>query len=279
MLVKVLASQEGVTISRLHLKHSLLDLQDRNIECTASQVIYSNSANEPVSFPCRRFSFAMCHSVSAANAINLHFILGFVQTISQSSSCGLIDHTKDVQTSNLTSIFGSLKFTKHTDTFKIFNISYKLFKNTNRNVKRSVMIKAKSVLQINTKVNTFFTNLTGVHIIKQVWDDLQEHLTSRNNWNNWIENNWIEYRGSAQEHKTFCLNLSTNRQKDQRGWKWDVPAVCPFTGKLRLAQNCSMLKPGFNKDPFRGQNMLLQTKHGQLKHNRSFPFSPLNVMM
>lgn len=54
-----------------------------------------------------------CVTVSA-NVINLHFILGFVQTVSQSSSCGLIDHTKDVQTSNLTSIFGSLKFTKHT---------------------------------------------------------------------------------------------------------------------------------------------------------------------
>lgn len=64
-----------------------------------------------------------CVSVSAANIINLHFILGFVQTISQSSSCGLIDHTQDVQTSNLTSIFGSLKFTKHTPIpFKIFKL-------------------------------------------------------------------------------------------------------------------------------------------------------------
>lgn len=46
------------------------------------------------------------------NIVNLHFILGFVETISQSSSCGLIDYTKDIQTSNLTSIFGSLKFNK-----------------------------------------------------------------------------------------------------------------------------------------------------------------------
>lgn len=114
ILVKVFASQEGVAISRLHLKHSLLDLKDRNIECAASQVIYSNSANQPVSFPCGTSAFTMCHIVSVANAISLHFVLGFVQTVSQSSSCGLIDHTKDIQTSNLTSIFGSLKFIQHT---------------------------------------------------------------------------------------------------------------------------------------------------------------------
>lgn len=122
MLVKVLASQEGVAIRRLHLKHSLLDLQDRNIECAASQVIYSNSAIKTVSFQkkiqktCGTFAYAMCRIVSAANVINLHFILGFVQTVGQSSSSGLIDHTEDVQTSNLTSIFGRLKFTKCTPT-------------------------------------------------------------------------------------------------------------------------------------------------------------------
>lgn len=114
MLVKVFASQEGVAISRLHLKHSLLDLKDWNIECAPSQVIYSNSAKEPITFPCRISAFTMCHSASVANVINLHFVLGFVETVSQSSSCGLIDHTKDIQTSNLTSIFGSLKFIKHT---------------------------------------------------------------------------------------------------------------------------------------------------------------------
>lgn len=114
MLVKVFASQEGVPISRLHLKHSLLDLQDRNIKCATAQIIYSNSAKKLVSFPCGKYAYAMCHSVPATNVINLHFILGFVQTVSQSSSCGLIDHTKDIQPSNLTSIFGSLKFSKHT---------------------------------------------------------------------------------------------------------------------------------------------------------------------
>lgn len=64
MLVKVLASQEGVTISRLHLKNSLLDLQDRNIKCAASQVIYSNSANKQASLPILNIFLCPCHLVS-----------------------------------------------------------------------------------------------------------------------------------------------------------------------------------------------------------------------
>lgn len=64
MLVKVLASQEGVAISRLHLKNSLLDLQDRNIKRAASQVIYSNSASKQASLPILSIFLRPRHLVS-----------------------------------------------------------------------------------------------------------------------------------------------------------------------------------------------------------------------
>ena len=38
MVVKVLATKEGVAVSRLHLKHTLLDLENGDIEGTATQV-------------------------------------------------------------------------------------------------------------------------------------------------------------------------------------------------------------------------------------------------
>lgn len=41
-----------------------------------------------------------------------HLILGFVQAVGQSSSCWLIDDTQDVQTGDLTSVFGSLEVTE-----------------------------------------------------------------------------------------------------------------------------------------------------------------------
>lgn len=37
-----------------------------------------------------------------------HLVLGFVEAVGQSSSCWLIDHTQDVQTSDLTGVFGCL---------------------------------------------------------------------------------------------------------------------------------------------------------------------------
>lgn len=43
VLIKVLSSQEGVPIGRLHLKHALLDLQDRDIEGAAAQIVHSNT--------------------------------------------------------------------------------------------------------------------------------------------------------------------------------------------------------------------------------------------
>lgn len=39
----------------------------------------------------------------------LHLILGLVQAVGQSCSSGLIDHTQDIQTSDLTSVFSGLK--------------------------------------------------------------------------------------------------------------------------------------------------------------------------
>ncbi|KAF3837735.1 hypothetical protein F7725_009503 [Dissostichus mawsoni] len=74
VLVEVLSSKEGVSVGRLHLKNPLLDLQDRDIKRTSTQVIDGNTGNG--------------------------------KTVGQSSGCGLVDHTQDVQTSDLTRIFG-----------------------------------------------------------------------------------------------------------------------------------------------------------------------------
>lgn len=51
------------------------------------------------------------HTRSAVNGLCLHFILGFLQAVGQSSGCGLVDDTQDVQTGDLTGVFGSLKKT------------------------------------------------------------------------------------------------------------------------------------------------------------------------
>lgn len=45
MLVEVLSSQEGIAVGGLHLKNSLLDLQDWDIKCTSTQVIHSDTGN------------------------------------------------------------------------------------------------------------------------------------------------------------------------------------------------------------------------------------------
>lgn len=77
------------------------------------------------------------------------------------------------------------------------------------------------------------------------------------------------YRASAQERNRFSVWTwapTDKKIRQTRGWKWDIPVVCPFTGKLSLAQNCSMLQPSFNKGPYQGLNMLLQTENG---HQRS----------
>ena len=122
MLVKILSSQEGVTISGLHFKNSLLDLQDWDIKCTSTQVIHSNTANRHQSYSHSFFLCSISFRLLNKNLLHSHFILGFVQTIGQSSSCGLIDHTQDIQTCNLTCIFGSLKSQKYIRYWDVLHI-------------------------------------------------------------------------------------------------------------------------------------------------------------
>lgn len=43
VLIEVLSSQKGVPIGGLHLKHSLLDLQDRDIKGASPQVVHGDA--------------------------------------------------------------------------------------------------------------------------------------------------------------------------------------------------------------------------------------------
>jgi len=43
MVVEVLTTQKGISVGGLDLEHSLLDLQDRNIEGTATQIVNGNA--------------------------------------------------------------------------------------------------------------------------------------------------------------------------------------------------------------------------------------------
>lgn len=43
MLIKIFSTQERVSIGGLHLKHALLDLQNRDIKRSATQIIDCNS--------------------------------------------------------------------------------------------------------------------------------------------------------------------------------------------------------------------------------------------
>lgn len=45
MLVEVFSAQERVSISGLHLEHTLLDLQDRDIKRPPAEIIHSDSGN------------------------------------------------------------------------------------------------------------------------------------------------------------------------------------------------------------------------------------------
>lgn len=51
------------------------------------------------------------------NVLSSHFILGFVQAVSQGSRCGLVDHTQDIQASDLPGVFGGLESDKYTVMF------------------------------------------------------------------------------------------------------------------------------------------------------------------
>jgi hypothetical protein len=80
-VVKVLTTQVGVSSSRLNLEDTLLDSQEGDIESTTTQVEDENVA----------------------------LTLGLlVETVGDGRSGGLVDDTEDVETSNQTSILGSL---------------------------------------------------------------------------------------------------------------------------------------------------------------------------
>lgn len=72
-------------------------------------ILQTDISHIAIHSPCAESLFRL----SNKNLLHSHFILGFVQTIGQSSSCGLIDHTQDIQTCDLTCIFGSLKSQKY----------------------------------------------------------------------------------------------------------------------------------------------------------------------
>ena len=70
----------GITIGREHLEHTTTELEDRDIECTTTEVEHGN----------------------------LHILVSLIHTVCQSSSSGLVDDTLHVEACNLTSLLGSL---------------------------------------------------------------------------------------------------------------------------------------------------------------------------
>ena len=77
--VEVLTTQVGVTVGGLDLEHTLLDLQNGDIESTTAKI------------------------VDGDNTVSL-----LLQTVGQSGSSGLVDDTQDVQTGDLTGVLGGL---------------------------------------------------------------------------------------------------------------------------------------------------------------------------
>lgn len=77
--IEVLTTEMSVTVGGLDLEHAVLDLEDGDIESSTTKIIDSNDG-----------------------------VLGLVQTIGKSSGSGLVHHTEDVQTSDLTGILGGL---------------------------------------------------------------------------------------------------------------------------------------------------------------------------
>ena len=77
--VKVLTTKVGVTVGRLNLENTLLDLQNGDIEGTTTKI------------------------VDGDNTVSL-----LLQTVGKSGSSGLVDDTENIETSNLTSVLGGL---------------------------------------------------------------------------------------------------------------------------------------------------------------------------
>jgi hypothetical protein len=77
--IKVLATEMGITVGRLDLEHTALNLQNGDIESSTSKVVHGND------------------------------VVGrLVKTVGKSSSSGLIDNTEDIETGDLSSVLGGL---------------------------------------------------------------------------------------------------------------------------------------------------------------------------
>lgn len=77
--VKVFATEVGITVGRLDLEDTVLNLENGDIESTTSKIVDGNDA-----------------------------VSRLVKTVGKGSSGGLVDDTEDVEASNLTSVLGSL---------------------------------------------------------------------------------------------------------------------------------------------------------------------------
>src|SRR5690554_1117485 len=77
--IEIFTTKGSVSVGRLDLKDTVLDLENRDIERTTAQIVDSD-----------------------------HTVTILVQTVGQSGSSGLVDHTENLQTSNLSGILGSL---------------------------------------------------------------------------------------------------------------------------------------------------------------------------
>ena len=77
--IEVLTTQVGVTVGRLDLEDTVLDLKDGNIECSTTKIVDGNDV-----------------------------VGSLVETVGKGGSGGLVDDTEDVETSNLTGILGGL---------------------------------------------------------------------------------------------------------------------------------------------------------------------------
>ena len=79
-MVEVIASEVSVAIGRFNLEYAVAQLQDRDIECTTTEVVHGN----------------------------LHILILLIHTVSQRSRSRLVDDTAHLQTCNLTSLLRSL---------------------------------------------------------------------------------------------------------------------------------------------------------------------------
>lgn len=79
-LVEVVAAEVCITVCREHLEHAATELEDRDIECTATEVEHCD----------------------------LHVLVSLVYAVSECGCCRLVHDTADVETCNLTCLLCSL---------------------------------------------------------------------------------------------------------------------------------------------------------------------------